>query len=119
MTVTTNDRGQQNLFAREPKMYVDETYVDRYGYETYAERAEKLNGRTAMVGFIFALLSYSVTGNLFFGLAWFIHPYLTRTMNENAERINGLAAMVGIVAAMGAYALTGQVIPGIWWAYWL
>ena len=44
MTVTTNDRGQQNMFAREPRMYVDETYVQRYGYETHAERAEKLNG---------------------------------------------------------------------------
>ena len=69
MTVTTNDRGQQNLFAREPRMYVDHTYVQRYGYETHAERAEKLNGRTAMVGFVFALISYSITGNLFFGLA--------------------------------------------------
>lgn len=69
MTVTTNERGVQNLFAREPKMYVDQTYVDRYGYETYAERAEKLNGRAAMVGFIFALISYSLTGNLYFGLA--------------------------------------------------
>ena len=115
MTVTTNDRGQQNLFAREPKMYVDETYVDRYGYETYAERAEKLNGRTSMVGFIFALLSYSVTGNLFFGLAWSIHLYLIKTMNENAERINGWAAMIGVIAAMGSYATTGQIIPGIWW----
>ena len=51
MTVTTNERGQQNLFAREPRMYVDQTAAERYGYETYAERAEKLNGRTAMLGF--------------------------------------------------------------------
>ena len=69
MTVTTNELGQQNLFAREPQMYVDQTYIERYGYETYAERAEKLNGRTAMIGFVFALLSYSITGNLYFGLA--------------------------------------------------
>ena len=48
MTVTTNERGQQNLFAREPQMYVSKTDAERYGYETYAERAEKLNGRTAM-----------------------------------------------------------------------
>ncbi len=68
MTVTTNESGQQNLFAREPKMYVDPVAAERYGYETYAERAEKLNGRTAMVGFIFAILSYSITGNLYFGL---------------------------------------------------
>jgi hypothetical protein len=48
MTVTTNERGQQNLFAREPRMYISKTDAERYGYETYAERAEKLNGRTAM-----------------------------------------------------------------------
>ena len=68
MTVTTNEFGQQNMFAKEPQMYVSKTDAERYGYETYAERAEKLNGRTAMVGFIFALLSYSITGNLYFGL---------------------------------------------------
>jgi hypothetical protein len=68
MTVTTNDRGQQNLFAKEPTMYVSKTDAERYGYESHAERAEKMNGRAAMIGFVFALLSYSVTGNLFFGL---------------------------------------------------
>ena len=68
MTVTTEDGGRTNLFAREPQMYVDKTYAQRYGYETHAERAEKLNGRSAMVGFMFAILSYSITGNLFFGL---------------------------------------------------
>ena len=68
MTVTTNERGQQNLFAREPQMYVDPVAAERYGYETYAERAEKLNGRTAMMGFVAALISYAFTGNLFFGL---------------------------------------------------
>ena len=66
MTVTTNERGQQNLFAREPRMYVDQTAAERYGYETYAERAEKLNGRTAMLGFAAAVISYSTTGSLFF-----------------------------------------------------
>jgi len=68
MTVTTNERGQQNLFAREPRMYIDQTAAERYGYETYAERAEKLNGRTAMIGFIFGIFSYALTGNLFFGI---------------------------------------------------
>ena len=66
MTVTTNERGQQNLFAREPRMYVDQTAAERYGYETYAERAEKLNGRTAMLGFIAAVISYATTGSVFF-----------------------------------------------------
>ena len=66
MTVTTNERGQQNLFAREPRMYVDQTAAERYGYETYAERAEKLNGRPAMLGFAAAVISYATTGSLFF-----------------------------------------------------
>ena len=66
MTVTTNERGQQNLFAKEPRMYVSQTDAERYGYETYAEKAEKLNGRTAMLGFAAALLSYATTGSVFF-----------------------------------------------------
>ena len=66
MTVTTNDRGQQNLFAKEPRMYIDPTEAERYGYETYAEKAEKLNGRTAMLGFIAAVISYATSGSVFF-----------------------------------------------------
>ena len=68
MTVTTEDGGRQNLFAREPQMYVDKTYQERYGYETHAERAEKYNGRAAMIGLMFGFLSYAITGNFFFGL---------------------------------------------------
>jgi hypothetical protein len=66
MTVTTNERGQQNMFAREPQMYVSKTDAERYGYESYAERAEKLNGRTAMIGFAAGLISYVTSGSLFF-----------------------------------------------------
>ena len=66
MTVTTNDRGQQNLFAKEPQMYVSQTDAERYGYESYAEKAEKLNGRVAMLGFVAGLVSYATTGSLFF-----------------------------------------------------
>lgn len=66
MTVTTNDRGQQNMWAKEPRMYISQTDAERYGLETYAERAEKLNGRTAMLGFVAAVLSYATTGSLFF-----------------------------------------------------
>ena len=47
-------------------MYVSKTDAERYGYETYAERAEKLNGRTAMLGFIAAIVSYATTGSVFF-----------------------------------------------------
>jgi hypothetical protein len=68
MTVTTNERGQQNLFAKEPEMYVSPTDAEQYALETYAERAEKLNGRFAMLGFVSAVVSYALTGHLFFGV---------------------------------------------------
>ena len=68
MTVTTNEYGQQNMFAREPAMYMTDEDRERYGFESHAERAEKLNGRTAMMGFVAALISYAATGKLFFGI---------------------------------------------------
>jgi len=66
MTVTTEDGGRTNMYATEPRMYISETDAQRYGYETYAEKAEKLNGRTAMIGFAAALVSYATTGSVFF-----------------------------------------------------
>ena len=57
MTVTTNEFGQQNMFAKEPQMYVSKTDAECYGYESYAEKAEKLNGHTAMLGFVAALVT--------------------------------------------------------------
>tara|TARA_E500000305_G_scaffold95242_1_gene84713 strand:- start:212 stop:430 length:219 start_codon:yes stop_codon:yes gene_type:complete len=66
MTVTTEDGGRQNLFAREPQMYISKSDAERYGYESYAERAEKLNGRTAMLGFVAAIISYATSGSVFF-----------------------------------------------------
>jgi hypothetical protein len=68
MTVTTNERGQQNLFAKEPQMYVSQTDAERYALETYAERAEKANSRWAMIGVVAGLVSYALTGNFFFGV---------------------------------------------------
>ena len=62
MTVTTNDRGQQNLFAKEPQMYTMEIAV------THNEKAEKLNGRLAMLGVIAAIGAYAVTGQLIPGV---------------------------------------------------
>ena len=69
MTVTTNEQGQQNLFAKEPQMYISKTDAERYGYESYAEKADKANGRWAMLGIIAGFLSYAITGNFFFGVA--------------------------------------------------
>lgn len=68
MTTTTNERGHQNMWAKEPTMYIDKTAAERYGLETHAERAEKANGRWAMLGIISGLLSYAITGKLFFGV---------------------------------------------------
>ena len=68
MTVATEDGGRLNLFAKEPRMYMSKEALDRYGIETHNEVAEKLNGRLAMIGIVFGLLSYAITGNLYFGL---------------------------------------------------
>ena len=37
MTVTTNEFGQTNMWAKEPRMYYD-TEAQRYGYVTHNER---------------------------------------------------------------------------------
>ena len=66
MTVSSNDQGQQNMWAKEPRMYIDPVAAQRYGYETHNEKAEKLNGREAMLGFVAGLLSYVTSGSLFF-----------------------------------------------------
>ncbi len=66
--ITTEDGNKQNMFAVEPKMYITEKDMEEHQQETYAQRAEKLNGRFAMLGFVSAVVSYLVTGKLFFGL---------------------------------------------------
>ena len=62
MTVTQNERGQQNVWAKEPQMYAQEITV------THNEKAEMLNGRFAMIGIIAALGAYAVTGQIIPGL---------------------------------------------------
>ena len=62
MTVTTEDGNRQNLFAKEPPMTVMDIT------ETHNERAEKLNGRLAMLGVIAAIGAYAVTGQLIPGI---------------------------------------------------
>ena len=70
MTVTTNEYGQQNMFAKEPTMY-----YENYGQLTPNMVKERTNGRWAMVGIVAGFISYAITGNLYFGLFW----YLTMT----------------------------------------
>ena len=62
MTVTTNERGQQNIFAKEPQVKLMEVSV------THNEKAEQLNGRLAMLGVIAAIGAYAVTGQLIPGI---------------------------------------------------
>lgn len=62
MTVTTEDGGRQNMFAKEPIMYTQEITV------THNEKAEKLNGRLAMLGIIAALGAYAITGQVIPGI---------------------------------------------------
>ena len=62
MTVTKNEYGQQNVFAKEPQMYAQEITV------THNEKAEMLNGRVAMLGIIAALGAYAVSGQLIPGI---------------------------------------------------
>ena len=60
-TVTTEDGGRQNMFASEPQMEV----IDPVDQLT---RAERTNGRWAMIGFIAAVGAYITTGQIIPGL---------------------------------------------------
>ena len=62
MTVTNEDGGRQNVFAKEPKMAVMDVTV------THNEKAEMLNGRLAMLGIIAALGAYATTGQIIPGI---------------------------------------------------
>lgn len=71
VTVTTEDGGRLNTFAKEPRMYIDpiiEEQLMKEEFETHNEKAEKLNGRAAMLGIIAALGAYAVTGQLIPGI---------------------------------------------------
>ena len=62
MTTVTEDGGRENIYAKEPTMYLKEITV------THNEKAEKLNGRLAMLGVIAAIGAYAVTGQLIPGV---------------------------------------------------
>ena len=61
MTVTTNEYGQQNLFAKEPPMVVED--YNRKGLFSPMQQREMYNGRWAMMGIISGALSYAITGS--------------------------------------------------------
>ena len=60
MTVITEDGGRTNMFAKEPPMQLMDVSV------THNEKAELLNGRLAMLGFVSAVISYVTSGSIFF-----------------------------------------------------
>ena len=62
MTITTEDGGRNNIYAKEPQVKIMEVSV------THNERAEQLNGRLAMLGVIAAIGAYAVTGQLIPGI---------------------------------------------------
>ena len=59
-TVTTEDGGRQNMFAKEPQ-------IELTGKE-YGPEAELLNGRLAMIGWIAAIGAYVTTGQIIPGI---------------------------------------------------
>ena len=62
MTTVTEDGGRTNVYATEPTMYTEEPTMP------HNEKAEKLNGRLAMLGVIAALGSYAVSGQMIPGI---------------------------------------------------
>ena len=62
MTTVTEERGRLNLYAKEhPMTIMDVT-------ETHNEKAEKLNGRLAMLGVLAAPGAYALTGQIIPGV---------------------------------------------------
>jgi hypothetical protein len=62
MTLITEDGGRTNIYAKEPPMKIMEVN------ETHNEKAERLNGRMAMIGVIAALGAYAMTGQIIPGV---------------------------------------------------
>ena len=66
--ISTNEHGQQNVWAKEPRMYISDADAAAYALETHQDKAEKANGRWAMIGFIAAVGAYALTGQIIPGL---------------------------------------------------
>jgi len=60
MTTTTEPGGRQNRFATEPQVQVIQA--------DYFDNAERVNGQLAMLGFVAALGSYIITGQIIPGI---------------------------------------------------
>ena len=76
MTVTTDENGVQNLYHKEPQVSYelkDPKYPSPY--VTIGQIGEQMNGRLAMVGFVAAIGSYLVTGDIIPGLLWLMTDF--------------------------------------------
>lgn len=62
MTTVKEDGGRLNMYAIEPPMEIIEVK------ELHSEKAERLNGRLAMLGVIAAIGAYATTGQLIPGV---------------------------------------------------
>jgi hypothetical protein len=62
MTTVTEDGGRENIYAVEPQMYFKETPM------SHNTKAELLNGRLAMLGFVIAVGTYITTGQIIPGV---------------------------------------------------
>jgi hypothetical protein len=62
MTTVIEDGGRTNVYAIEPPMIIMDVT------ETHNEKAEKLNGRFAMLGIVAALGAYALTGQIIPGI---------------------------------------------------
>ena len=62
MTNVIEEGNRTNIYAKEPPLIIMDVN------ETHNERAEKLNGRVAMMGIIAALGAYAVTGQMIPGV---------------------------------------------------
>ena len=63
MTVVTEERGRTNIYAIEPPIIVmsPKEYEATYGW---TDRAERLNGRLAMLGVTIAIVTQLVSGSI-------------------------------------------------------
>ena len=85
MTVTTNEYGQNNLFAKEPQMVVED--YNRKGLFSPMQQREMYNGRWAMMGIVSGLLSYAITGKLFFGIFWIWMKFTQEDLWETMQTL--------------------------------
>ena len=60
--IVTEDGDRQNMYATEPRPYMDTEYAG------FAKEAEIANGRWAMIGFIACLGAYITTGQILPGI---------------------------------------------------